>query len=89
MEGLHQLIVGFDGGDIVVFAVYLAFVIIEIFAAFTFAGGAGEKAAAMAMEDAAQGHFFGAPVSAEEMTRGLREEALSRRSLPKLTVVAG
>jgi diguanylate cyclase (GGDEF)-like protein len=39
--------------------------------------------------EAAQGYFFGAPVSAEEMTRRLRDDAPSRRSPPKLTVVAG
>jgi diguanylate cyclase (GGDEF)-like protein len=39
--------------------------------------------------EAAQGYFFGAPVSPEEMTRRLREEAPSRWPPPKLTVVAG
>jgi hypothetical protein len=34
-------------------------------------------------------HFGGAPVSAEETTRRLREEAPGRRPPPKLTVVAG
>jgi EAL domain-containing protein (putative c-di-GMP-specific phosphodiesterase class I) len=39
--------------------------------------------------EAAQGYLFGAPVSAEEMTRRLREETPGRRPPPKLTVVAG
>ncbi|HEY4920951.1 MAG TPA: EAL domain-containing protein [Xanthobacteraceae bacterium] len=39
--------------------------------------------------EAAQGYLFGAPVSAEDMTRRLREEAPGRRPPPKLTVVAG
>ena len=39
--------------------------------------------------EAAQGYLFGAPVSAEAMTRRLRDEAPGRRSPPKLTVVAG
>jgi EAL domain-containing protein (putative c-di-GMP-specific phosphodiesterase class I) len=40
--------------------------------------------------EAAQGYFFGAPISAEEMTLRLRQDAPARRTTPpKLTVVAG
>ena len=40
--------------------------------------------------EAAQGYYFGAPVSAERMTLRLRNESAARRATPpKLTVVAG
>jgi predicted signal transduction protein with EAL and GGDEF domain len=39
--------------------------------------------------DAAQGYFFGMPISAERMTLRLQQDSPARRAPPKLTVVAG
>jgi diguanylate cyclase (GGDEF)-like protein len=39
--------------------------------------------------DAAQGYFFGMPVSADRMTLRLQQDSPARRAPPKLTVVAG
>jgi EAL domain-containing protein (putative c-di-GMP-specific phosphodiesterase class I) len=39
--------------------------------------------------DAAQGYFFGMPISAERMTLRLQQDSPARRPPPKLTVVAG